>query len=170
MSNSFFKNLSFFIPGVIVIDMNEEWKDIPELDGDYQISNMGQVRRSKISIGSGSHKTYVGKILKTELDINGYERFRRQPKHLRFRVHRLVAEAFIPNPFGKPYVNHINGVKTDNRVKNLEWCTTEENNTHNDVLTIQRFISSLDSQRAYTKSDLLTALSPGGEGYASVQL
>ena len=81
-----------------------------------------------------------------------------------------MAEAFIPNPFGKPYVNHINGVKTDNRVKNLEWCTTEENNTHNDVLTIQRFISSLDSQRAYTKSDLLTALSPGGEGYASVQL
>jgi len=46
------------------------------------------------------------------------------------KVHRLVAEAFIPNPEGKRFVNHINGKKWDNRVSNLEWCTARENNQH----------------------------------------
>lgn len=99
--------------------MIEIWKDIVEFDGKYQISNFGNVRNIK----------NINYNLKLEVSNCGYLRINIQRKH--YSIHRLVAEAFIPNPNNLPQVNHIDGNKQNNHVDNLEWCTNSENQIHN---------------------------------------
>lgn len=107
----------------------EIWKDIEEYKGLYQVSNLGRVR----SIRNGKEK-----ILKP-FDNHGYLRVQLYKDGVRKKetVHRLVAKTFIPNPENKPYVDHINTIREDNKVENLRWVTHEEN-INNPLTNIKR--------------------------------
>lgn len=108
--------------------MNEIWKDIKDYEGLYQVSNLGRVMSLKYNHGDNKCILNGGKS-RGYLTVLLYKGDRRK-----YLVHRLVAEAFLPNPDGLPCVNHKNEDKTDNRVENLEWCTYQYNNTYGNVL------------------------------------
>lgn len=103
----------------------EIWKDIPNTNGKLQVSSHGRVR-------SYLRDKDEGAILKTCADKKGYLRLRVTLEREKrcYKVHRLVADAFLDNPDGKTQVNHIDGDKTNNFVGNLEWATNAENAHH----------------------------------------
>lgn len=111
----------------------EEWKDVVGYEGLYMVSSMGRIK----SLGNGNSrnkKWCKERLLKTGKNKDGYLQVCLWKDGVRktCKVHRLVATAFIPNPQGLPEVNHISEIKTDNRAKNLEWCSHSYNNTYND--------------------------------------
>lgn len=104
--------------------MEEVWKDIKGYEGMYQVSSFGRVKsipRYRVS-GKIMDVACNGHYWRIKLSKNGKSR--------RVMLHRIIAEAFIPNPENKPQVNHINGNKKDNSIENLEWVTISENQIH----------------------------------------
>lgn len=100
----------------------EEWRPVSGYEEFYSVSNTGKVRSLRLNIE-----------LKPSLSFKGYLRIVLwSPTGTRLTgiVHRLVAQAFIPNPENKPQINHIDCQRSNNHVSNLEWCTPKENTAH----------------------------------------
>lgn len=117
--------------------MEEIWKDIPSYEGKYQISNFGNVKSLNYS-----RKNY-SKLLKLKNHKDGYKivglsNGKGKGKSF-FSVHRLVAQAFIPNPDNKATVNHIDGNKANNHISNLEWATPQENMIHSFKIGLRKY-------------------------------
>lgn len=95
----------------------EEWRDIPGYEGLYQASNLGNIRN------------FNGKILKVRKGVGGYLYIMlyKEGKRKNWRVHRLIALTWIPNPLNLPQINHRNECPWDNKVENLEYCTAKYN-------------------------------------------
>ena len=119
--------------------MSEVWKDIEGYEGKYEVSSYGRVRSLEHSISlRNQHGEYVRKlserIIKQKRNRkDGYFNVTlcKRAEHSTAYVHRLVAQAFIPNPDNLPQINHKNEQRDDNRVDNLEWCTGTYNMYYN---------------------------------------
>ncbi len=111
------------------------WKSIKGYEGSHEVNELGEVRsldRIVTSVRNGKKiaNRRKGKLLKLSECSNGYLLVKLSRTSKNFLVHRLVAEAFIPNEENKPQVNHIDGVKNNNHYTNLEWVTCSENHKH----------------------------------------
>lgn len=105
--------------------MEEIWKDVPGFEGLYWVSNYGQIK-------SVPRRGTTGGIMKGHADRKGYINVTLRKDGMQYtqKLHRLIAITFIPNPHNYPEVNHRDENKQNNRVDNLEWCTTSYNHEY----------------------------------------
>ena len=119
--------------------MIEVWKDIKGFEGYYQVSNLGNVKALSRKVLSGRCVNHSYNTLREHLLSNGVGKYcqvhlSKNGKTIPKLVHRLVAEAFIPNPNNLPCINHKDENPKNNCVDNLEWCSYKYNNEYNDRL------------------------------------
>lgn len=127
--------------------MEEQWKDIKGFEGRYQVSNMGRVKSlSRIVCNRASNRAKsfeykkAGRIMKTHVSNSGYVFVQLWVEGTAFGkfIHRLVADAFIPNPNGYEEVNHKDENKLNNNADNLEWCTPSYNMRYGEMAVIRQ--------------------------------
>jgi hypothetical protein len=114
--------------------MKEVWKNIVGYEGLYEVSNLGNVKSLNYL------RTGQEKLLNLGIN-NGYLNVQlcKNGEAKTFLIHRLVAEAFIPNPLGLPQVNHINEIRSDNRAENLEWCSAQYNTEYSQSKQVEQY-------------------------------
>lgn len=119
---------------ICAVAVDEEWKAIVNYEGLYEVSNYGRVKSVARDVATTRPRTH--RVMEKELKLINFQKkykavnLYKDRKQKRFSVHRLVAGAFIDNPDGLPFVNHIDMNPSNNHVSNLEWCTPEHNNLH----------------------------------------
>lgn len=130
----------------------EVWKGIPGYEARYQVSNFGRVKALpvRLFVRSNNTRLYRGKIKASTKMRNGYMAtwLKVDNKKKIVYVHRLIAEAFIPNPDSKPQINHRDGDKCNNKLSNLEWVTAEENAQHAQLTGLANNPKGEDNGRA----------------------
>ena len=128
----------------------EVWRDVAGYEGLYQVSNLGRVKSFKLDKN--------GRLMKGKHDKDGYiEISLRDENHITkyYRVHRIVAIAFIPNPKNLPKINHLDGDVQNNYVENLEWCDDSRNNHYRHVLNPLLFTGESHPHNKYTNEQVL---------------
>lgn len=140
----------------------EVWKDVVGYEGLYQVSDKGRIKslRREIIYKNGRIHTYEERILKVFKDEDGYNRINltKTKTHKQYAIHRLVAEAFLPNPDNLPQVNHKDENPSNNNVENLEWCDSTYNinyGTRKDKIRKKVY--------QYSTNDVLIAIFPSVE-------
>lgn len=136
-----------------------EWRPVKGFEGKFEVSNDGKVKSLPWQqIHSKTGKVFLKKerLLKIRFgsSFNGYSSVAIQGKS--YFHHRVIAEAFIPNPDNKPCVNHKNGIKTDNRIENLEWVTKSENSIHSFAIGLQSNKGDKHPGHKLTESEVLS--------------
>ena len=138
--------------------MNEVWKDIPNYEGLYQVSNMGNVKSISHytrNNANGGLRLTKGRVLAKYKMPNGYLQIQLSKNEIREKkyVHRLVAELFLTNSDNLSDVNHIDGNKENNSVENLEWCSHKENQIHmvkNGLTKKAQSVICIETGKAYS--------------------
>ena len=141
--------------------MNEVWRDIAEYQGKYQVSNLGQVRTLNYRNTGKEH------ILSTSLSREGYvyTNLLKEGKLKKRSIHSLVAQAFIPNTENKPYVDHINTDRTDNRAENLRWVTPKENSKNPITVELRKKVMKGPRKRVICDGVIYDSLSQCARRY-----